>query len=49
VSLYPLTKHSKKGAGYHDAVGTLRRSEVIERPTTIDGVFTFDLAYDGRE
>jgi NTE family protein len=36
-------------AGYHDTIRTLRRPEVLERPTSIDGVFTFDLAYDGRE
>ena len=31
-------------AGYHDAVRTLRHPEVLERPDTLDGVFTFDLA-----
>lgn len=36
-------------AGYHDAVRTLRHPEVLERPTSTDGVFTFDLAYQGRE
>lgn len=36
-------------AGYHDAVRTLRHPEVLERPTSLDGVRTFDLAIDGRE
>ncbi len=36
-------------AGYHDAVRTLRRPEVLARPTSLDGVFTFDLERDGRE
>ena len=36
-------------AGYHDAVRTLRHPEVLERPTNHEGVFTFDLAQDGRE
>jgi NTE family protein len=36
-------------AGYHDAVRTLRHSEVLARPTSLDGVFTFDLERDGRE
>jgi NTE family protein len=36
-------------AGYHDAVRTLRHPEVLERPTNHEGVFTFDLAADGRE
>jgi NTE family protein len=36
-------------AGYHDALRTLRHPEVLERPTTLDGVSTFDLAEHGRE
>ena len=36
-------------AGYHDTVRTLRHPQVLERPRNRDGVFTFDLAYDGRE
>jgi NTE family protein len=35
--------------GYYDAVRTLRHPEVLERPTNHEGVFTFDLAVDGRE
>jgi len=36
-------------AGYHDAKRTLRHPEVLERPKNVEGVFTFDLARDGRE
>jgi NTE family protein len=36
-------------AGYHDARRTLRHREVLARPTNHEGVFTFDLAADGRE
>jgi NTE family protein len=36
-------------SGYHDAVRTLRHPEVLQRPQRSDGVFTFDLAVDGRE
>jgi NTE family protein len=36
-------------AGYHDTVRTLRHPEVLKRPRNPEGVFTFDLAYDGRE
>lgn len=36
-------------AGYNDAVRTLRHPEILERPTNFEGVFTFDLAQDGRE
>jgi len=36
-------------AGYHDARRTLRHREVLARPTNHEGVFTFDLAVDGRE
>jgi NTE family protein len=36
-------------AGYHDTVRTLRHPEVVEHPRNQEGVFTFDLAYDGRE
>jgi NTE family protein len=35
-------------SGYHDTVHTLRHPEVLQRPTGEDGVFTFDLARDGR-
>ena len=36
-------------AGYNDAVRTLRHPEVLRRPDDLDGVFTFDLASQGRE
>lgn len=36
-------------AGYHDTVRSLRHPEVLERPTSMDGVFIFDLGRDGRE
>jgi Patatin phospholipase len=36
-------------AGYHDALRTLRHREVLERPTSNEGVLTFDLAEEGRE
>ena len=36
-------------AGYNDTIRTLRHREVLERPRTADGVFTFDIAEDGRE
>jgi NTE family protein len=36
-------------AGYHDARRTLRHPEVMQRPDNHEGVFTFDLAADGRE
>jgi NTE family protein len=36
-------------SGYNDAVRTLRHQEVLQRPENSDGVFTFDLARDGRE
>ncbi|HEX4615377.1 MAG TPA: patatin-like phospholipase family protein [Stellaceae bacterium] len=36
-------------SGYNDAVRTLRHPEVLQRPEGMAGVFTFDLAVDGRE
>jgi NTE family protein len=36
-------------AGYHDARRTLRHAEVLERPRTLEGVYTFDFAQDGHE
>jgi NTE family protein len=36
-------------SGYNDAVRTLRHPEVLQRPENHEGVFTFDLARDGRE
>jgi NTE family protein len=44
-----LTMGEHWRAGYHDAVRTLRHKEVLERPSNLEGVFTFDLAQDGRE
>jgi len=35
-------------AGYNDAVRTLRHPEVLQRPTSPDGILTFDVATDGR-
>jgi NTE family protein len=36
-------------AGYDDMIRTLRHPEVLQRPTSPDGVFTFDLARQMRE
>ena len=36
-------------AGYHDTVRTLRRPEVLERASSLDGVFIFDVDEQGRE
>jgi len=36
-------------SGYHDAVRTLRHPEVLQRPDGPEGVFTFDLARQGRD
>src|SRR5215467_9465451 len=36
-------------AGYYDVVRTLRHQEVLERPSHLEGVFTFDLAQAGSE
>jgi NTE family protein len=36
-------------AGYHDARRTPRHREVLERPRNHEGVYTFDLAAQGRE
>jgi NTE family protein len=46
-SRFSMQEHWR--AGYHDAVRTLRHPEVLKRPTNHEGVFTFDLLYDGRE
>jgi NTE family protein len=35
--------------GYSDMTRTLRHPEVLQRPQSADGVFTFDLAVQGRE
>jgi NTE family protein len=44
-----LTMQEHWRAGYHDAVRTLRHPEVLERPSNLEGIFTFDLVNDGRE
>ena len=36
-------------AGYNDALRTLRHPDALSRPTSADGVSTFDLDVDGRE
>ncbi len=36
-------------SGYDDMLRTLRHPEVLQRPQSPDGVFTFDLARQGRE
>jgi NTE family protein len=43
------TMNEHWGSGYNDAVRTLRHPEVLQRPVGMDGVFTFDLAVDGRD
>ncbi|HSZ53564.1 MAG TPA: patatin-like phospholipase family protein [Caulobacteraceae bacterium] len=42
-----MEKHWR--SGYHDTVRTLRHPEVLQRPANDEGVFTFDLAVNGRE
>jgi NTE family protein len=44
-----LTMEEHWSSGYNDAVRTLRHPKVLQRPGGHDGVFTFDLAVDGRE
>ncbi len=44
-----LTMEEHWKSGYNDAVRTLRHPEVLQRPNGSDGVFTFDLAVQGRE
>jgi NTE family protein len=39
-----LTMEEHWTAGYNDAVRTLRHPDVLERPTSPDGVATFDVA-----
>ncbi len=36
-------------AGYADTTRTLRHPEVLRRPTSKEGVFTFDVRHEGRE
>ena len=43
------TMNEHWASGYNDAVRTLRHPEVLQRPEGLDGVFTFDLAVDGRD
>lgn len=44
-----LSMEEHRRSGYHDARRTLRHPEVLKRPSNHEGVFTFDLAADGRE
>ena len=44
-----LTMEEHWRTGYNEAVRTLRHPEVVARPKSHDGVYTFDLAVDGRE
>jgi NTE family protein len=44
-----LSMQDRWRAGYHDAARTLRHPAVLARPTTLDGVCTFELERDGRE
>ena len=44
-----LSMEEQWRAGYHDAVRTLRHPQVLERPTSHEGVSVFDLSVDGRE
>jgi NTE family protein len=46
-SRFSMEEHWR--SGYHDARRTLRQPEVLERPTSPEGVFTFDLHRDGRD
>ena len=43
-----LSMEEHWAAGINDTVRTLRHPEVLEWPTSPDGVFTFDLAAHGR-
>jgi NTE family protein len=43
------TMNEHWSSGYNDAVRTLRHPEVLRRPEDMAGVFTFDLAVDGRD
>jgi NTE family protein len=43
------TMNEHWSSGYNDAVRTLRHPEVLQRPEDANGVFTFDLAVDGRD
>ena len=44
----PRSMEDHWAAGYHDTVRTLRHPEVLERPNNGEGVFTFDIATNGR-
>ena len=44
-----LTMEEHWRSGYDAAVRTLRHPEVFQRPTSLDGVFTFDANVDSRE
>ena len=44
-----LTMEDHWRSGYNDAARTLRHKEVFQLPRNSEGVFTFDIAYDGRD
>ena len=46
-SQWSMEEHCR--AGLQDSRRTLRHAEVLKRPGNHQGVFTFDLAADGRE
>ena len=44
-----LTMEDHWRSGYNDAARTLRQKEVFQLPRNSEGVFTFDIAYDGKD
>jgi NTE family protein len=42
-----MAEHWK--TAYNDGVRTLRHPEVLQRSLDVDGIFTFDLATQGRD
>ena len=43
------TMRTHWGAGYHDTIRTLRKPDILERPSNHEGVAVFDLEHDSRE